>query len=284
MNTRLPYDTDLTDAEWAILERLVPAPAPNGRPVDYSRREIVNALFYLNRAGCAWRLLPHDLPPWSLVYAYFKRWRDDGTWTAIHDALRGKVRQAAGKQVQPSAAVLDSCSVKMTDQAGPRGYDGAKKVTGRKRHLLVDTLGLLLMIVVTAASIGERAGGEQVVRRTQAGLPKLQRLWVDAGYRGAAFIDWVRAQCGWVVEIVEHLVVVHEFKLLPWRWVVERTFGWLNRYRRLSKDYEVKPSSSEALIRIAMINLMVQRLARQRTEQRIVKRQAKRHAKQVALE
>ncbi len=157
-------------------------------------------------------------------------------------------------------------------------------MTGRNRHLLVDTLGLLLMIVVTAASVGERAGGEQVLSKAQAVLPKLQLVWADAGYRGAAFVDWVQAQCGWMVQIIEHLVRVHEFKLLPWRWVVERTFGWLNRYRRLRKDYEVKPSSSEALIRLAMINLMVQRLARQRTAQRVTKHQAKQRAKQAAVE
>jgi putative transposase len=284
METRLPYPTDLTDAEWRILGPLVPAPAPNGRPVDYERREIVNAILYLNRAGCSWRLLPHDFPPYPIVYYYFKTWRDDGTWTTIHDALRGKVRQAAGKHVQPSAAVLDSQSVKMADQAGPRGYDGAKQVKGRKRHLLVDTLGLLLMIVVTVASVGERAGGERVLSKAQGVLPKLRLVRADAGYRGAAFADWVRARCGWVLEIVEHLVPVHEFTLLPWRWLVERTFGWLNRYRRLSKDYEVKPTSSEAFIRLAMINLMVQRLARQRTEQRIEKHQTKQRAKRLALQ
>ncbi len=284
MDTRLAYATDLTDAEWRILAPLVPAPAPHGRPVDYPRREIVNALLYLNRAGCAWRLLPHDLPPWPIVYYYFKTWRDDGTWDQIHAGLRGPVRLAAGKCAQPSAAILDSQSVKMTDQAGRRGDDGAKQVTGRKRHLLVDTLGLLLMIVVTAASVGERAGGEQVVSQAEARLPQLQLLWADAGYKGAAFRDGVQAQCGWVVRIVEHLVPVHEFKLLPWRWVVERTLGWLNRYRRLSKDDEVKPSSSEAWIRLALSNLMVHRLARPRRTQRREKHQAQQRAKQLALQ
>ncbi len=284
MTTRLPYPTDLSDAEWRILGPLVPAPAPNGRPVDYTRREIVNALLYFNRAGCSWRLLPHDFPPFPIVYYYFKTWRDDGTWQRIHDALRGKVRQAAGKRVQPCAAILDSQSVKMTDQAGARGYDGAKQVKGRKRHLLVDTLGLLLVIVVTVASVGERAGGETVLSKAKEVLPRLRLVRADAGYKGAAFIAWVQAQCGWVLDIVEHLVPVHEFKLLPWRWIVERTFGWLNRYRRLSKDYEVKPSSSEALIRLAMINLMVQRLARHRTERRVAKREAKQRAKRLALE
>jgi putative transposase len=284
MATRLPYPTDLSDAEWRILGPLVPAPAPNGRPVDYTRREIVNALLYFNRAGCSWRLLPHDFPPHPIVYYYFKTWRDDGTWTLIHDALRGKVRQAAGKSVQPSMAILDSQSVKMVDQAGPRGYDGAKQVKGRKRHLLVDTLGLLLVIVVTVASVGERTGGETVLRTAKALLPKLRLVRADAGYKGAAFCAWVHAQCGWVLEIVEHLVPMHEFKLLPWRWIVERTFGWFNRYRRLSKDYEVKPSSSEAFIRLAMINLMVQRLARQRRECRFEKHTAKQRAKRLALE
>ncbi len=157
-------------------------------------------------------------------------------------------------------------------------------VKGRKRHLLVDTLGLLLMIVVTVASVGERAGGETVLSKAKALLPQLRLVRADAGYKGAAFRDWVRVQCGWVLEIVEHLVPVHEFKLLPWRWIVERTFGWRNRYRRLSKDYEVKASSSEALIRLAMINLMTQRLARHRTERRTEKREVKQRAKRLALE
>jgi putative transposase len=272
MTTRLAYPTDLTDAEWHILEPLVPAPAPNGRPVDYPRREIVNALLYLVRTGCAWRLLPHDLPPWPLVYHYFQQWRDDGTWTQMHDRLRAKLRRNSGRRPQPRVAVLDSQSVKMTDQPGPRGYDGGKQIKGRKRHLLVDTLGLLLTVVVTAASVSDPAGAQQVVARAQPALGRLRLIRADAGYRGAALAAWVWARRHWTLEIVEHLVPVHRFLLLPWRWIVERTFGWLNRYRRLSKDYERLPASSEALIRIAMITLMVRRLAHQRVERRQTKR------------
>jgi putative transposase len=275
MDTRLPYSTDLTDAEWRLLEPLIPAPAPNGRPAEYSRREIVNAILYLLRTGCSWRLLPHDFPPYALVYHYFKTWRDDGTWEQVHDRLRSKLRRAEGRHAQPSAAILDSQTVKMVDQAGPRGFDGGKLVRGRKRHLLVDTLGLLLMIVVTAGSVSDGAGARQVLDQAKPGLPRLQKIWADAGYRGIALGTWVATHCGWVLEIVEHLVPVHRFILLPRRWVVERSFGWLNRYRRLSKDYEVLPASSEALIRVAMINLMTQRLARHRAEARSAKRKAK---------
>jgi len=282
MATRLPYATDLTDAEWAILEPLIPAPAPNGRPVDYARREIVNAIRYILRAGCSWRLLPHDLPPYPIVYYYFKTWRDDGTWERALTALRGKVRRAAGRKTQPTAASIDSQSVKMVDQAGPRGYDGGKKVTGRKRHLLVDTLGLLLGIVVTAASMSDITGAQLLLAQALPALPRLRKIWADASYRGAALREWVAARGRAVVEVVTHLVPVHQFLLLPRRWVAERTFGWLNRYRRLSKDYEVLPATSEAMIKVATINLMTQRLARHRAERRRAKRQARREALQEA--
>jgi putative transposase len=282
METRPAYPSDLTDAEWCILGPLVPAPAPNGRPVDYPRREIVNGILYITRAGCAWRLLPHDFPPWPIVYHYYRQWRRDGTWERINTTLREKVRCSEGRPRRPSAAIMDSQSVKMTDQRGIRGYDGGKQVPGRKRHLLVDTLGLLLMVVVTAANTSDQAGAKQVLERAKPQQPRLQHLWADAGYKGAAFATWVTSHCRWSLEIVQHLVPRHTFEVQRWRWIVERTFGWLNRYRRLSKDYEQLPASSEALIQIAMINLMVQRLARQRAEKRRVKQTAKRLALQQA--
>jgi putative transposase len=284
MDTRLAYPTDLTDAEWRILAPLVPTPAPNGRPIDYERREIVNAILYWTRAGGSWRMLPHDLPPWPTVYYYFRRWSQDGTWERIHDHLRGQVRRAAGRRTQPSAAILDSQSVKMTDQAGPRGYDAGKQITGRKRHLLVDTLGLLLMVIVTAANVSDRAGARQVLSAAQPHLPRLRRIWADGGYTGAALADWVWQHCRWIIETIEHAVPLHYFQVLRWRWIVERTFGWLNRYRRLSKDYEQLPAHSEAVIRVAMINLMVQRLARHRATKRQAAHQARRHALQQARE
>jgi putative transposase len=279
MDTRQPYDTDLTNAQWRILEPLVPAPAPNGRPVDYPRREIVNAIFYVVRTGCAWRHLPHDFPPWPIVYHYFRRWRRDGTWERINDQLRRQVRRAAGKHAQPSAALLDSQSVKMVDQAGERGFDGGKLIKGRKRHLLVDTLGLLLLVGVTAASVGDRAGATQLLGPAPRRLPRLQLVRADAGYKGSEFGAWVQQHCGWVLEIAEHLVPVHQFEVQPWRWIVERTLGWLNRYRRLSKDYESDPRTSEAMIQVAMIQLMVRRLAAQRAEQRRARRKEKRLAR-----
>ncbi len=254
MEARRRYPTDLSDAEWRILAPLVPAPAPNGRPVAYPRRAIVNALLYLARAGCSWRMLPHDFPPHALVFYYFKRWRLDGTWERIHDQLRGQVRRAAGRHTQPSAAILDSQSVKMVDQPGTRGYDGGKLVTGRKRHVLVDTLGLLLLVGVTAASVGDRAGAQVGVARAKPHLPRLHKIGADGGYTGAALRAWVAAHGGWVLEIVAHLAPVKRFVVLPKRWIVERTLGWLNRYRRLSKDYERLTASSETWIQLAMIN------------------------------
>ena len=260
MSTRKPYPSDLTDAEWRILEPLVPAPAPNGRPADYDRREIVNAILYLLRSGCAWRLLPHDLPDWHLVYHYFARWRDDGTWARVHDALRRKVRRRAKHQAEPTAAILDSQSVKVTDQGGVQGYDAAKHVKGRKRHVLVDTLGLLLVVLVTAASVQDRDGGQCVVATARARYPRLRHVWADRGYAGQ-FATWVRAVCRWSVEIVGAAIHRPYFQVQQRRWVVERTFGWLNRYRRLSKDYERLTTSSEALIELSMTHLMVRRLA-----------------------
>jgi len=207
-------------------------------------------------------MLPHDLPPWRIVYYYFRLWRKDGTWAKINTALREEVRVADGREPEPSAAILDSQSVKTTETPGMRGYDAGKKVNGRKRHLLVDTLGLLLMVVVHAANIQDRDGAKLVLEKVKGRFPRLQLIWADGGYAGK-LVDWVKTVCHWVLEVVKRNDDVKGFKVLPRRWVVERTSGWLGRYRRLSKDYEGLPETSEAMIYAAMIHLMVRHLARQ---------------------
>jgi len=259
---RQPYPTDLSDAEWQRIKPYLPAPKSGGRPRVHSQREILNAIFYIVRSGCTWRMLPHDLPPWKTVYHYFRVWRKDGTWERINSALRVEVRVAAGREPEPSAAVLDSQSVKTTETPGVRGYDAGKKVNGRKRHLLVDTLGLVLMVIVHAANIQDRDGARLLLEKVKGRFPRLRLIWADGGYSGK-LVDWVKTVFHWVLEIVKRSDDVKGFQVLPHRWVVERTFGWLGRYRRLSKDYEGLPESSEAMIYIAMIHLMVRRLGRQ---------------------
>ena len=261
MKTRPAYSTDLSDTEWRIIEPLVPAQQQRGRKIVYERREILNAIFYLNRSGCTWRMLPHDLPPYRTVSHYYQQWRRDGTWQAIVDALRSQVRLAEGRDAQPSAAILDSQSVKTTEQRGVRGYDAGKKVKGRKRHILVDTMGLLLMVVVHAASIQDRDGAKLVLEQAQQRFPRLAQIWADGGYAGK-LVQWVKDTYQKTLEIVKRSEKATGFQVLPRRWVVERTFGWLGRYRRLAKDYECLPHSSEAMVQVAMIRLMLVRLAR----------------------
>ena len=284
------YPSDLSDAEWPLLQPLLPSPKRRGRPRLHSSREILNAVFYVLKTGCQWRMLPREFPPWKTVFHYFRAWRIDGTWERMNRAMRRRLREHLGRDPEPSAGIVDSQSAKTTGVGGEqRGFDGGKKVRGRKRHILVDTEGLVVEARVHSAKVPDQDGIRRLLEPARDRLSRLSYLWVDAGYRGRGR-EWAEEALGAEVEVVNRspkpppekvlrswarewfkegremdlskLPKRPAFEKLPRRWVAERTFAWISHHRRMGKDYERLCSTSEAFVYAAMTRLMVRRLAR----------------------
>lgn len=257
---RAAYPTDLTDAQWSLIEPFMPEQKPLGRSREVDLREAVNAIFYINRAGCQWDMLPHDLPNFKTVNWYYNEWRHSGLWEVIMNALRGAVRQAADRNEAPTVACIDSQTAKTADQGGNVGYDGGKRANGRKRHIVTDVLGLLLIVCVTTAAIHDAVAADPILRELNQKYPTIDLVHADLGYRGE-LVAMVERELSFKITLSSKPEGVKGFHPLRQRWVVERTFAWFNRYRRLNRDVERTTDSSENMIRISQIQLMLNRLA-----------------------
>ena len=261
MNEKI-YPSDLTDEEWEWIKEVIPAAKSGGRPRTLCMRAVLNAIFYVTKGGIQWRMLPVNFPTWQSVYHSLRAWRLQGVWVSIHETLRARVSAKEQRHKHPTAGCRESQSVKPTEVGGAeRGFDHGKKVKGRTRHVLVDPLGFFLSVVVTAASLSDQAGARKIFKQMRGPCKKLRKVWVDGTYRGAEWTAWVTEHYHRVLESVVRAEGQKGFAVLPHRWVVERTLAWLNQCRRLSKDYEELPTTSETFVYVAMTRLMLKRLA-----------------------